>query len=357
MHLLREPDRADDVEALAVRLGGRVGIEGVLSDLDRAALMVDVPGPAPVWGFSVDRRDSLSLRWWPQGISSSADRDEDDTVAGRRLVVTTSYSKVRRGLGMGSRVTVYDVTDQRRVRYRHILLVEAVLRADGAVDVKPVNIHAGGVVWHGAYLHVAGTARGIYTFRADDIVAVPGGAPYRLLGQAPGGRPGGFGGFGHRYLLPLRFRQRAVAAEGADPVRYSFLSLDRTAPAHTLVAGEYGRDQMTTRLLRLELDPVTGLPRADEAGRFTPVLLDGGGLTHMQGAVTARTRLYVTTSAGQLTRGSLWAGPPGALVEHRRVLPPGPEDICYWPATDRLWSATEHVGARWVFCMERSRFD
>jgi hypothetical protein len=354
VHLLREPDRADDVDALADRLGGRVGIDGVLSDLDRRALMVDVPAPAPVWGFSLDRRDSLSLRWWPQGISSSADRDEHDTVAGRRLVVTTSYSKVVRGLAMGSRVTVFDVTDEHRVRYRHVLLVEAVRRPDGRADVKPVTIHAGGVVWHGPYVHVAGTARGIYTFRLEDVVAAPGGTSYRRLGDTTDGR---FGGFGHRYLLPLRFRQRAITEAGVDPVRYSFLSLDRTGPAHTFIAGEYGRDQMTTRLLRLELDPLTGLPRADDEGRFTPVLLDGGGLTHMQGAVTARGRLYVTTSAGQLTRGSLWSGPPGALVEHHRVLPPGPEDICYWPATDRLWSTTEHIGARWVFCMERSRFD
>jgi hypothetical protein len=354
VHLFREPDRADDVDALAGRLGGRVGIQGVLADLDRRALTVDVPAPAPEWGFALDPRDGLSLRWWPQGITSSADRAEDDTVAGRRLVVTTSYAKPLRGLAMGSRVTVYDVSDQRRVRYRHVLLVEAFRGPDGRVDARPVRVHAGGVVWHGPYLHVAGTARGIYTFRVDDIVAVPGGTSYPRLGEAPDGR---FGGFGHRYLLPLRFRQRAVTDEGADPVRYSFLSLDRTGPSPTLIAGEYGRGQMTTRLLRLDLDPATGLPRADDEGRFTPALLDGGGLTHMQGAVTARGRLYVTTSAGQLTRGSLWSGLPGALVEHHRVLPPGPEDVCYWPATDRLWSATEHIGARWVFCMRRSDFD
>ncbi len=354
MHLLRDPDRADDVEALAGRLGGRVGLEGVVADLRRQARVVDVPGPAAEWGFVLDRRDSFSLRWWPQGITSSADRAEGDTFAGRRLVLTTSYSKEVRRLSMGSRVTVYDVGDPRRVRYRHVLLVQATSRPGGGLDVRPVPIHAGGVVWHGPYLHVAGTTRGVFTFRLDDIVAAPHATPGRALGWTPAGR---FAGFGYRYLLPLRFRQRAVTDEGLEPVRYSFLALDRTAPAPTLLAGEYGRESMTTRLLRLDIDPATGLPRADEQGRFTPELLDGGGLTHMQGAVTARGRLYVTTSAGQLTRGSLWVGQPGALVEHRRVLPPGPEDICYWPETDRLWSSTEHLGARWVFCMDRSRFD
>jgi hypothetical protein len=35
----------------------------------------------------------------------------------------------------------------------------------------------------------------------------------------------------------------------------------------------------------------------------------------------------------------------------------GPEDIAYWPSTDRFWSVSEHRHRRWVFSMKRSYFD
>ena len=55
-----------------------------------------------------------------------------------------------------------------------MLLVEPFLRDDGSVDVRPVTVHAGGIVWHGDHVHVAGTARGFSSFRLDDIVRVTG---------------------------------------------------------------------------------------------------------------------------------------------------------------------------------------
>ncbi len=73
LHLLRGADRVDEVDALAERLGGRVGLAGVLGDLDRRARTVRVPAPAAVYGFRWDREDMRSPRWWPQGITTSAD--------------------------------------------------------------------------------------------------------------------------------------------------------------------------------------------------------------------------------------------------------------------------------------------
>ena len=79
MHLQRGADRADEVDALAERRGGRVGLAGVLGDLDRRARVVRVPAPAAVWGFRWDREDMRSARWWPQGITTSADSASGDT--------------------------------------------------------------------------------------------------------------------------------------------------------------------------------------------------------------------------------------------------------------------------------------
>jgi hypothetical protein len=37
-----------------------------------------------------------------------------------------------------------------------------------------MNIHAGGIVWAGPYLHIAATNRGFVTARVDDIMRVAG---------------------------------------------------------------------------------------------------------------------------------------------------------------------------------------
>jgi hypothetical protein len=351
VHLLRGADRVDEVEALASRLGGRVGLSGVLDDLDRQARAVRVPAPAAVWGFRWDRDDMNSSRWWPQGITTSADAHYPEGVDGRSLLVTSAYSHEVDGYGMGARLSFVDVTDPTDIRYRHVLLVEPFLRDDGAVDVRPVSVHAGGIVWHGDYVHVAGTARGFSSFRLDDIVRVPTGDATRLRV-----RDDRVDGFGFRYLLPVRFTYDGGSGDGRAPMRYSFASLDRSASPHELVAGEYGRDGMTTRLVRYDVDPSTSLLRAEDDGRSLPTMLHDGGVPGMQGATVVDGTWFVTTSRGRYRLGSVWVGRPGQLREHRCQLPVGPEDIAYWPSRDQLWSLSEYPGARYVFAMPRRRF-
>ncbi len=353
VHLKRGRDRRPEADALAVLAGGRVGLAGVLGDLNRRGEVVDPGRSAASWAFSWDREDSRSRRWWPQGITSSADASNTEEYAGRRLLVTTAYSKIVTKLGKGSRISVVDVTDPQRVRYRHVLLVRPEIDERGDVTVHPVKAHAGGIVWHGPWLHVAGTAKGIYTFHVDDVVEAGATDSSELLGPLP---PGELAGFGHRYLLPVRHVHAAHSIEGFEPIRYSFLSLARGPGAPLLLAGEYGRGRMTTRLLAYGLDPGTLLPRGNDAGQSRPAFLSAGGVGRMQGAVEVDGRLYVTTSAGTRGRGSVWVGEPGALTEHTGVLPPGPEDICYWPSADRLWTVTEYPKRRLVLALDRSRF-
>jgi hypothetical protein len=76
----------------------------------------------------------------------------------------------------------------------------------------------------------------------------------------------------------------------------------------------------------------------------------------MQGAVRVGDQLHVTTSAGLHGRGSIWVGEPGRLLRFDRVLPPGPEDLCHWPAADQLWTLTEYPRERLVLGLARSRF-
>ncbi|HET6563636.1 MAG TPA: hypothetical protein VFG72_17335 [Marmoricola sp.] len=351
VHLVRGRERGIENDALAAATGGRVGLGAVLADLNRTGQVV-APPQAASYAFSWDEEDSRSRRWWPQGITSSSDASPDEQYDGRDVLVTTSYSKVVRKLGKGCRLSVVDVTNPDRVRYRHVLLVTAVLDGSGRVTLEPVNAHAGGIVWNGPYLHVAGTARGIHTFHVDDVVAVTGTDRPELLGPLP---DGGMAGFGHRYVLPVRCAHKAVTEKGVEPLRYSFLSLTRETGAPELVAGEYGRGRMTTRLLRLGLGP-TGLPTADPAGASRPRLVDPGGVERMQGAVSVEGRLYVTTSAGTRGMGSIWVGEPGGLRKYPYSLPPGPEDICYRPRGDRLWTVTEYPRRRFVLALDRGHF-
>jgi len=353
VHLARSAERIPEIDLLADRLGGRVGLGAVLDDVNREARPAPVPGLAVSWGFRPDEQDSLSRRWWPQGVTTSADADvrSDETFAGRQVVLTSAYSKEVGGYGKGARITVHDVSDPAAVRYRHVLLVEPHVGRAGRVELRPVHVHAGGIVWHREHLHVAGTRRGIVSCRLGDVLRVPtGGHPDRI-----GVEDDVVHAFGYRYVLPVRFGYDAVTGEGHERLRYSFLSLARGTDGHELVAGEYGRGGMTTRLLRFALDRRTGLLRADDDVTARPLALDAG-IGHMQGATVVDGRWYLTTSAGPFRLGSVWSGTPGDLRRHRFAMPVGPEDIAYRPAVDELWSLSEYPGHRYVFAMDRAFF-
>ena len=337
IHLRRTEENAAGIDAAAERFGARVGIEGVLGHLNRQAVRARVPGRAVDWGLSWNDADVDTPKWWPQGITTSADAGpghlggDDD----RRILVSSWYAKTAGGRNLGSRISVLDLDS---LAYRHVLLVEATEAEDGEPALRPLLAHAGGLVWCGPYLHVAGTRRGLFSCRVDDLIRVD------STDDA----------LGYRYVLPVRFGYDARAEEGTEQMRYSFLSLDRGADPPALVAGEYGRDEMTRRLVRYPLDPHTAHLAAHDDGSSRPVRLDEEGLGHMQGAVVVDGTYYVTASRGPRTAGLLHVGRPGHWRTVRRALPPGPEDISYWPATDTLWSLSEHPGSRYVFAMSRS---
>lgn len=333
VHLRRTGENAEEIAALTARHGAAVGVAGVVSDLDRTAVQVPVPGHSVDWGFRWDDEDVSSPRWWPQGITNSAH------VAGvdRRLLVTSWYAKDLRGANHGSRITVVDLDT---LRYRHVLLVVPELH-EGEVRMRPLLVHAGGLVWAGPYLHVAGTRRGLFTCRMDDILTVE-----------PSDET-----FGYSSVLPVRFAYHASAEDGVEQLRYSFLSLDRSTEVPHLVAGEYGRGDMTARIVRYPLDPGTHHLYAEEDGVSRPVWFDERGIGHMQGATIVQGTFYVTTSRGRWRLGAIHVGQPGAFRTHARAVPVGPEDLCYWGENDQLWSLTEYPGKRFVFCMRRDWFD
>jgi hypothetical protein len=338
IHLRRTDENMADIDAAVDRFGARVGMPGVLAHLNRQAKKARVPGTAVDHGFRWNAEDQSTERWWPQGITTSADASDTEDIDGRRLLVTSWYSKTVRGTNLGSRVTVVDIDT---LEYRHVLLVVPGPGPDGTVQLEPLLVHAGGLVWCGPYLHVAGTRRGLFSCLVDDIIRVS------STDQA----------HGYRFVLPVRFAYDAAASEGVEQMRYSFLSLDRGTQPPQLVAGEYGRGEMTRRLVRYPLDPETLHLAAHEDGTSRPVALDERGLGHMQGAAVVGDTFYVTSSRGRYRLGSMHVGEPGRFRTFPRALPVGPEDISYWPSTDLLWSLSEYPGRRYVFALERAQFD
>ncbi|WP_322937959.1 hypothetical protein [Nocardioides bizhenqiangii] len=336
VHLTRTEENVAEIDALGARLqehgGGRVGISGVLGDLDRRMRRTFLPWPR-LLGRAVDRaitwerRDRRDLRWYPQGISTSVRTEVE-----RDVLVTSWYSKKDEG----SRVSFIDLAAR---RYRHVLLVEPTL-VDGVPGFKPLKAHAGGVVWHGPYLHVAATGRGFLTCRVDEVMRVPGAA--------------GLATYGHDYVLPVRFAYRAANEEGVTRLRFSFMTLDRSTEPPSLVVGEYGNSKQTRRLARFPTDPGTGLLSTGEDGVSRPILDGEDGLTRMQGTAVVDGTYFVTSSHGT-SYGSMHVGRPGDFRTTKWATPPGPEDLVYWPETDLLWSLSEHPGWRWVFAMDRSR--
>jgi hypothetical protein len=345
IHLTRTDENVDEIEALAGLVGGRAGLAAVLGDLDhqgrRAFLGGRLLGRAVHRAYTWDAADRRDPRWWPQGVTTSADASDTEDVEGRRVLAVSWYAKELPGdeRAHGSRITLLDLDTR---RYAHVLLVVPILEG-GALTLEPLHVHAGGIVWLGPYLHIAATARGVVTCRLDDLMRVPSGS--------------GLSTFGYRYVLPVRFSYRAVTGAGMERLRYSFLSLDRAAEPMQLVVGEYGNSSQTRRLARYPLDPETLVLAAGDDGATRPLGLDEEGAVRMQGAAIARGTWYVTASTGPTVPGSVYVGHPGSWRRHRWATPMGPEDIAWWPSTDLLWSVTEHPRRRWVFSMKRSWFD
>ena len=267
----------------------------------------DRVGLDSVWG-DLDRRlrrtfapgRAVRRAWTWQG----ADRSDPQwwpqgicVVPGGRRLAVSWYAKTG-----GSRVSFLDL-DARR--YRHVSLV-----VPTAGGLAPLKVHAGGIALHGRLLYVAATKAGLWVCDTDDVVRGPEG-----------------------YVLPVNHRLAA-----SEPFRFSFVGLS----GDDLVVGEYDNAQGTKRLAHVGLD---GGPRE----------VIEAGIARAQGAVRVGECWYVTASQGARKLGSIWSGPAGALREHRYAVPMGPEDLAHDPATDRLWTVTEHPRRRWVIALDRAR--
>jgi hypothetical protein len=323
--LVRARTRSRLVRRLGTRLR-RVGLGGVLADLDRLGDPVPVPGDAAGDGFTWDDVDREDRTWWPQGV---AGLDSGD------VLLVSWYAKRDRWLRTpGCRISVVDRTRPDGPRYRHVRLVVPRRRL-GILTLGSVPVHAGGIAVHGDVLLLADTVAGVRVFRLADVLRAPDG----------------------EYVLPQLTAFRVPLLAGRDRLRFSFLSVGEVDGRPHLVVGEYRRAaDRPPRLVRYLLDGRTGLPALDERGRAVPLDVHDDQPRRMQGAAVHGTDWFVTASSGRGNPGDLYVGEPGSWRRHRGVLPPGPEDLAWSRPGEELWCVSEWPGQRWVFPVATSRW-
>jgi hypothetical protein len=295
------------------------GLPDVLADADRQVKPIEGVLGGRARGYMWREADNRTRHWFPQGICGSADSSEDGLVHGRELHCVSWYSK----RGEGARLSFVHAGPGAPSGYRHVLLV----RPDAGGGFAPVRVHAGGIAWVGRFVYVADTWHGIRVFDTERILRVPD----RHLEAARH----------YRYVLP----QVGAYESTGDRLSFSFLSLDRSAPA-TLVAGEYRRSA-GARIVQWPIDLAGGLLSAQQASSAYRSPVD-----RLQGATIVGGELLASSSR---RGGRLYAGRPGERARRYVWWPFLPEDVYFSTRTAELYSVTEDPGRRMVFGVPLAR--
>ncbi|NRQ31740.1 hypothetical protein HII36_07795 [Nonomuraea sp. NN258] len=316
---------AEGAEKLAGDIGA-TGVEALLAQANRTAARRGAAGalgrmrPRPVEWYAFDAGDQDTPDWYPQGLTCG----EDSGNVGVPVFAVSWYFKPRPPVPeRGIRVTFLS---PKTLKYQHALLVEA--KPDGSYG--PINIHAGGIAWHGDLLYVADTTRGLRVFDVNHLLDLRTAQNDLGDGKLIGRHGGRFHAFGYRYVIPQTDFWR-VTAPGAV---FSFVSIDRTSGS--LISGEYDQSEPGGRVARWELGLGDGAPR----DAFVT------GAPKIQGAISWDGAWYLSQAADAGTNGKL-------LVQQRdgkAVTRPyciGPEDLTVQGG--RLWSVTEFRNRRIVF--------
>jgi hypothetical protein len=350
-----------------------------LSDLDlnRQGAIIKKPENHPAFegrhdvverfrgGFTWQPDDAGTTRWIPQGLTGDADstdENEDD-----RKWLAVSWHNEHDDVEKGMRLSLIDVTVAADpIRYRNVLLVTPVA-ADDDPSRHPtfavIPAHAGGALWFRNYLYVAdsrgfdaGFPGGLLVFDMTNIKEVN---PSRddLVGWSAA--DDAYYALGYRYVLPQVGRYVQIAREAAEPLRWSFIGLDRTNTTRNLMMGEYTTSsEAPGRLVWWRLDERTGRVAAASPDRPVDAALARACSNehflqgcHSQDALADGTAWLTRTSGRDALCERPVTGGEGATFQ---PWADQPEGLTYAPSSDNLWCVTERPGARAVFAVKRA---
>jgi len=322
----------------------RVSVAEVLDSANRQARPLASEEPAldaleqPVLaGFGWDEEDSATARWFPQGITTSHDASDSGSWEGREVVLV-SWALDGHG---GVRVSFAELGDAGVERYRHVLLVDLLASGGAAgVDLRAVRDHAGGIAWHGPYLYVADTLRGVRVFGVEEMREVSTARPDLL-----GFHDGHAYAEGHRFVMPQvgAYRLPILRSIIARGPRFSFLSLGRPSPNAPvrLLSGEYRDKRPGARIVAWPLpDPLHEARGPHSAWRAPASDAWVTDRTNLQGVLELDGDLLLASSAGRR---------PGTLATCRGAEQPatvhpwatGPEDLARVATRNLVFSLTE----------------
>jgi hypothetical protein len=311
-----------------------------LAEFNRAAVpLASVPGNVKdvVQAFRWDDEDNDKETWIPQGLTGSPDAVVEGTFDGRKLVLVSWYHDTK-----GVRVSVADVTDPAKPRYRHILLVEPI---DGdPVNFKPIIIHAGGMAWVGDLLYVVHTGKGFRVFDTRALLRVP--TEVDSIGWDATDKKY-YAGL-YKYVLP---QVGAYTHKSPCTPIFSSVALDRTSDPPSLISSEYCNgstacaETYSGRLFRWPLDPASGRLAAPEVWPLAAYYM---AQSHVQGGIAVDGDFFLSSSAPASQAGVLYALPQGGASQNVTWVDT-PEDLMR--DGDLLWSLSEGTGIRVVFAV------
>jgi hypothetical protein len=308
--------------------------------------------------------DQDTTAWYPQGITTSSDAYGEGTYDGKRINLVSWYDHAEDGIDKGVRISVSDLSASASAPpYRHILLVEPG-GTTSAPTFRPVNVHAGGIMWYGNLLYVADTSGGFRVFDLDHLWQVSTGDASAVGRQSDGS----YHAFDYKYVLPQTAKFTDSTAGGYAQLQHSSVSLDRTSSPDSVVVSEYRSSTdiaagAQVRTIRVPIDYTTRYlkPAADGVIKATEAYRTD--LESVQGSTAINGEFFFSQSDGTNysdpnSDGDLhtFVAPSGPVVRHGDALTVGAEDLSYDPGRDYLWSLGEHPGHRWVYAADASSF-
>jgi hypothetical protein len=376
----------DDLPGRVDRLDGqlpKLGVQAILAQANRPATpgcRPDMP-ETPVRSYCFNPGDTDTTAWYPQGVSTVADAQEDQRWGDKQALLVSWYDHADDGVEKGVRVSFLDPDTN---RYQHVLLVYPFDGAEGpsyeAVTTPQKgdghSVHAGGLVWYGNYLYVPDTTRGIRVFDMRKIMDLKSaGDRGDTTDQSRVGRHGDkYYGFGYRYVMPqvatwehpggLAEFPGKYGCNASGEQKFSSLSLDRSANPDRLVSSEYcsrtGDPNRNGRVALWPMNGETGQPQTDAAGYWSATDAYRLPKPNVQGATATDGRWYLSstgTAGPRLQAAKAPGGSVGVLQADGpdREVAEGVEDLSYWPGRDELWTVTETAKKRYLYALPRNR--
>ncbi|MER6990788.1 hypothetical protein ABT337_29445 [Saccharopolyspora hirsuta] len=323
--------------------------------------------------FCFNAGDNGTEEWYPQGITTVADAQDDQQWGTKQAILVSWYDKQTAPV-KGVRVSFLDMSTG---NYQHVLLAYPYTNSNGNPSYEPVttpqagdgsSVHAGGIAWYGNYLYVVDTRRGIRVFDMRYIFDIKSATNGNVTDSTKMGRHDNtYYSYGYRYVMPqvagysnpggLATFPPDYKCNAGGPQKFSFLALDRSTTPDALTTGEYCADQgdvnLNGRVAQWPLDAATGLPKLDSDGMWRATAAHRLPKPRVQGALSTDGRWYLSSTGGGTTGpGHLQAATGSGVLttdgpEHDVAI--GVEDLSFWPGQNDLWTVTEHPGKRIMY--------